>query len=70
MKKFLAIFLLLSAAAIVFSSCERNCYCKNLEDEDDKERIMYGAYSKKDCSDMEDYYNDLYQKDIYECTYK
>lgn len=68
MKKFLAIFLLLSAAAIVFSSCERNCYCKNLED--GTEGIMYGAYSKKDCSDMEDYYNDLYQRDIYECTYK
>ena len=55
-------------AAIVFSSCERNCYCKNLEE--GTEGIMYGAYSKKDCSDMEDYYNDLYQKDIYECTYK
>lgn len=70
MKKFLAIFLLLSAAAIVFSSCERNCYCKNLEDVTEGEGIMYGAYSKKDCSDMEDYYNDLYQRDIYECTYK
>ena len=68
MKRFLAIFLLISIVAALFTSCERNCYCKNLED--GSEGIMYGAYSKKDCSDMEDYYNDLYNKDIYECTYK
>ncbi len=68
MKRVLGIFLLLSTIAIVFSSCERQCHCKNLED--GTEGIMNGAYSRKDCSDMEDYYNALYQKDIYECTYK
>ena len=50
------------------SSCERNCYCKNVKD--GSEGIMYGAYSKKDCSDTEDYYNELYGEHLYECTYK
>ena len=68
MKKFLVVCLLLSAVVVMFSSCERNCYCKNLED--GTEGIMHSAYSKKDCRDTEDYYNELYQKDIYECTYK
>jgi hypothetical protein len=68
MKRFLAIFLLISVIALGFSSCERQCICKNLED--GTEGIMGGAYSRKDCSDMEDYYNELYQKELYECTYK
>ena len=41
MKKFLTIFLLFSVAAIVFSSCERNCYCKNLEEGTCLETRMY-----------------------------
>ncbi len=68
MKRFLAIFLLISVVAVLFLSCERNCYCKNLED--GSEGIMYGAYSKKECRETEDYYNELYNKDIFECTYK
>ena len=68
MKKFLGIFLLISIIAMGFTSCERNCYCKNLED--GSEGIMYGVYSKSECSDTEDYYNELYNKDIYDCTYK
>lgn len=31
---------------------------------------MYGVYSKKECRDTETYYNELFQKDIYECTYR
>ncbi len=69
MKKRSAIFyLFLSAIAVTFFSCERNCRCKNLED--GTESIQYGVYSKKDCRDTETYYNDLFKKDIYECTYK
>lgn len=68
MKKFWGIILFLSVIAVLFSSCERHCYCKNLED--GTEGIYYSAYSKSDCRDVEDYYNDLYNKDIYDCTYK
>lgn len=68
MKRFLAIFLLISIVAALFTSCERNCYCKNLED--GSEGIMYGVYSKQECRETEDYYNDLYNKDIFECSYK
>ena len=68
MKKILAIFLLLSITAVVFSSCERNCYCKNLET--GSEDIYYGTYSKKECQDAEESLNFLYNKDMYECTYK
>lgn len=68
MKRFLAIFLLISIVAVMFSSCERNCYCKNLEDSSDG--IIYNAYSKKECRETEEYYNELYNKDIFECTYK
>ena len=68
MKKIIAIFLFLSMIAVLFSSCERNCYCKNLET--GEEGIYYGAYSKKECGDVEEYYNDLYNDHIYECTYK
>jgi len=68
MKKILGIILSISIVFTVFSSCERNCHCKNLED--GTEGIMYGIYSKKECRDTEEYYNELYNKDIYECTYK
>ena len=67
MKRVFVIFLLLSIIAIIFSSCERNCYCKNLKD--GTEGIYYGAYSKKECREAEEFYNS-YQQDSYECTYK
>lgn len=62
MKRFFAILLLISIIALVFSSCERNCYCKDLDT--GVEGIMYGVYSKKDCRDVEEVYTN------YECTYK
>ena len=68
MKKILAFFLFLSIIAVVFSSCERHCYCKNLED--GTEGIYYDAYSKSECRDVETYYNNLYNKEMYDCTYK
>ena len=68
MKKFLGILFVASIVVVAFSSCERNCYCKNLED--GTEGIMYGVYSKKECNDTEDYYNELYNKDIFDCSYK
>lgn len=68
MRKFLAIFFLISIIISLFTSCERNCHCKNIENND--EGIMYGVYSKKECRDTETYYNELFQKDIYECTYR
>lgn len=68
MRKILGIFLFFSVVVLVLSSCERNCYCKNLED--GSEGLMYGVYSKSECRDTEKYYNELYNKDIYDCTYK
>lgn len=68
MKKFSVIFLFLSVMVIVLSSCERKCVCKNLED--GSEANIYNAYSKKECRDYEDYYNDLYNSNMFECTYK
>jgi len=68
MKRFLAFFLFTSVIAVFFSSCERNCYCKDLED--GTEGIMYGVYSRSECEDTEDYYNELYNKEMYDCTYK
>ena len=68
MKKFLGLFVLLALIAIAFSSCERRCLCKNLETGD--ENVYYGAYSKKECREAEDYYNELYNKDLFDCTYK
>lgn len=68
MKKIIGIILFLAVLAMFFSSCERNCYCKNLED--GTEGIVYGAYSKSECRDMETFYDNLYNKDIYDCTYK
>lgn len=68
MRKLIGIILFLAVSAMFFSSCERNCYCKNLED--GSEGIMYGVYSKSECRDTETFYNDLYNKDIYDCTYK
>lgn len=62
MKRFLAIILFFSAIAMFFQSCERNCYCKNLET--GTESIYYGAYSKQECREVEEFYVD------YECTYK
>jgi len=68
MKKISLIFLLLSVIMTVFSSCERKCVCKNLED--GSEATIYSAYSKKECREYEDYYNDLFDSDTFECTYK
>ncbi len=68
MKRFLTIILLFSVVAMLFSSCERNCYCKDLKT--DEESIYYGAYSKKECRDAEEYLNGLNHNDPYECTYK
>ena len=62
MKRFLAILLLISVVAMLFTSCERNCYCTDLDT--GVENIVYGVYSKKDCRDVEKIY------DNYECTYK
>ncbi|MBP5644085.1 MAG: hypothetical protein J6X10_07670 [Bacteroidales bacterium] len=62
MKRFFAIFLLVSIVVVLFASCERNCYCTDLDT--NTEGIVYGVYSKKDCRDMEKIY------DNYECTYK
>lgn len=62
MKRFLAIILLLSVVAVLFSSCEKNCRCKNLED--GSEFIYYSAYSKRDCRDVEAVYPG------YDCEYK
>ena len=68
MKRFLAIILLFSIVAVLFSSCERNCYCKDLKTGD--EGIYYGTYSKKECRDAEEYLNEMYPDPGYECTYK
>jgi len=68
MKRILVIFLVLSIVAMIFASCERNCYCKNLQD--GSEGIVYGVYSRSDCRDTQAYYNEINNKDIYECTYK
>ena len=68
MKRVLAIFLMLSTIAVFFSSCERNCYCKDLKTGD--ESIYYGTYSKKECQDAEESLNELYHDEVYECTYK
>ena len=68
MKKLFGLFFLLVFVVLAFSSCERKCVCKNLESGD--ESIYYGAYSRKECTEAEDYYNALYNKDIFDCTYK
>ena len=68
MKKILGILLVLIISALAFSSCERKCLCKNLETGD--ESIYYGAYSRSECREAEEYYDALYNKDIYDCTYK
>lgn len=68
MKKLFGFFLLLTLVVIVFSSCERNCVCKNLDE--GTQAIYYGAYSKSECQEAEDYYNTLHGKHIYECSYK
>ena len=68
MKKFLTVFLLILIVAILFSSCERNCYCKELKT--GVEDIYYGVYSRKECRDAEESLNELYHDQAYECTYK
>lgn len=68
MKRFLVIFFLTSAIALIFTSCERNCYCKNLDT--NTESIYYGAYSRSECEDVEDSFNQMYNKETYDCTYK
>jgi hypothetical protein len=68
MKRFLAIILLFSVVAVLFSSCERNCYCKDLKTGD--ESIYYGTYSRKECREAEEYLNEMYGNTVYECTYK
>lgn len=68
MKRFLVIILLLSVVAVFFSSCERNCYCKELRT--GEESIYYGTYSKKECREAEEYLNEMYSEPEYECTYK
>ena len=68
MKRFFAIILLFSIVAVLFSSCERNCYCKNLRTGD--ESIYYGTYSRKECRDAEEYLNEMNHDESYECTYK
>ena len=62
MKRFLSVILLFSIVAILFSSCEKHCRCKNVED--GSEFIYYDAYSKQDCRDVEAFYTG------YDCTYK
>ena len=68
MKRFLTIILLFSVVVILFSSCERNCYCKDLST--GVEDIYYGTYSKKECRDAEEYLNEMNHDTSYECTYK
>ena len=68
MKKILAVFLLVSTIVMLFSSCERNCYCKNLDT--GVEDIYYGTYSRKECRDAEESLNEMYHNQVYECTYK
>ena len=67
MKKLFCIVLIVSAAAIVLSSCERRCICEY--EADGSKEVMYNAYSKKECNEWEDYLtNDLNTK--VSCTYK
>ena len=68
MKKILAFFLLISTIVMLFSSCERNCYCKNLDT--GVEDIYYGTYSRKECRDAEESLNEMSHDPLYECTYK
>ena len=67
MKKVLRIILLISIFSVVLCSCERRCICKYLDT--GSEEVMYSAYSKKECSDWEEYLtNDLKTKAS--CEYK
>ena len=68
MKKILVVLLLFSVVAVLFSSCERNCYCKDLST--GEESIYYGTYSRKECRDAEDFLNEMSHDPLYECTYK
>lgn len=53
MKKIFGIIILLSIVLIFFTSCEKRCICKYLDD--GSEEIVYSAYSKKECNDWDKY---------------
>lgn len=67
MKKLFIISLVLATAAILCSSCEKACICKNLDNGASEE--LYGLYSKKECEAYTEYYQVLYDVDNVDCSY-
>ena len=58
MMKKIIVLALLTLTIVGFSSCEKRCICKYLDD--GYEEVIYNAYSKKECRDWESYLtNDL-----------
>ena len=67
MKKIFSIILSLAVIALVFTSCERRCICKYLDD--GTQETIYNAYSKSECNDWEKYLNDDLHMNA-DCNYK
>jgi hypothetical protein len=67
MKRFFKIVIAAVIVMLFFGSCERRCVCTYLED--GSQEIIYSAYSKKECQEWDDYYNNSLNISV-DCTYK
>lgn len=68
MKRVFKISLVIAAFAILFSSCEKACICRNLDNGASEE--LYGLYSKKECEAYTEYYQVLYDVDNVDCSFE
>lgn len=66
MRKFIKILFAIGFVAVVCSSCEKGCICRNINTGASEE--LYGLYSNKECEAYTEYYQVLYHVDNVECS--
>ena len=66
MKKTLKLTLAILGLSAILCSCERRCVCTY---DDGSQDIMNNVYSKSECQDMEDFYNNDLNISV-DCEYK
>ena len=68
MKRFFKLFLIVIVSTMAFSSCEKGCICRNLDNGVAEE--LYGVYSKKECESYTEYYKTIYKLDNVDCSFE
>ena len=68
MKRFFKLFLVVIVSVLAFTSCEKGCICRNLDNGAAEE--LYGIYSKKECESYTEYYKTVYKLDNVDCSFE